>query len=63
MKIITIRGLTQKMKNRIREHGNTWVITQTKKNEVLMTPEDHLGKEYGYMTWATPGKDFEEVVQ
>lgn len=55
--------MTQKMKNRIREHGNTWVITQTKKNEVLMTPEDHLGKEYGYMTWATPGKDFEEVVQ
>ncbi len=63
MKVIAIKGLTHKMKNRIREHGNMWVITTTKKDEVLMTPEDHLGKEYGYKTWAIPGKDFEEVVQ
>lgn len=56
-----IRGLTHKMKNRIREHGDDWDVLQEKQGEYLIVPWSHSHRYDPYMVWVTPGKDIQIV--
>lgn len=59
--MIRIKGLTHKMKNRIREHGNEWHVVKqgAMSGDWLITPKPHLLKDEPYMIWVTRGKDIE----
>jgi hypothetical protein len=57
-----IKGLTHKMKNRIRAHGNEWdVYHDGMPGEFCITPKSHKGKPQPYMRWVRIGVDIELV--
>lgn len=60
---LRICGITHKMKNRIREHGDLWDILQDSGGMLLISPASHRGKKEPYMAWVFFGKDVNLVVE
>lgn len=58
-----IKGLTHKMKNRVREHGKDWYIYKQSDmpQYVAISPEKHKEKVEPYIIWVLIGKDIEVV--
>jgi hypothetical protein len=60
---IRINPLTHKMKNRVREHGDEWVILDAASDVYLcITPLTHLNESKPYMRWVSLGKDIDYEV-
>lgn len=63
MKILLIEGLTHKMKNRITNHGKTWIVTNQLGDEYNLQPEHQKFPDYPYCCRVTIGKDFKVVLE
>lgn len=61
MKAVKIKGKTHKMKNRIREHGDIWVIQKEEGSKLLMTPLQVRDADFHYAAWLDKNKDIEIV--
>lgn len=55
MKTIKIEGLTHKMKNRIRVHGDTWIVEKADLRRLQIMPVGDVGKPYPYSVWVEGG--------
>lgn len=55
MSQVIVKGITQKGKNRVKEHGSFWNIISTEKERVLLE-----SIQTGYLKWGFD-PDFEEV--
>lgn len=61
-KTVKIKHLTHKMRNRISNHGDIWVIDMTSDDgRVSMYPLPQGDHPRRYECWVTEGKDFEIV--
>ena len=59
--IITIKGITHKMKNRIQEHGPIWMVENKEDKRLMITPVNPIDHEFPYSTWVLVGIDIEIV--
>ncbi len=44
--VVSVKGLTQKGRNRVNEHGDKWVISRVKDTDVLLQSGDYLKWNY-----------------
>jgi hypothetical protein len=58
---VTIKALTHKMKNRIKEHGDKWCIVGQADMDLQITPIKDLNSLQPYSIWIRVGKDIEIV--
>lgn len=52
--IVTVEGVTQKGKNRVREHGSIWTVERRLLDNVLLKAGD------GYLKWMMPDLSISE---
>lgn len=58
---ITIRGITHKMKNRVREHGSIWMVEKKNEKRLMITPVNPVDREFPYSAWVLVGTDIEII--
>jgi hypothetical protein len=55
--IIKVVPITHKMKNRVREHGEIWMVERKDGNEYQITPVNPANHEFPYSTRIVDGVD------